>query len=91
MDGYFERLEARLERIEKLLIENKEAREKSLQEVKLYSVKELSAYSGISEITIRNYIKEGKIVAHKIGRRVLINEQQFEKGLTEIKSLKYKR
>lgn len=55
------------------------------------SVKDLSISSGLSELTIRNYIKEGKIKAHKIGRRILIDESQFEKGLSEVKSLKYKR
>ena len=60
-------------------------------ETKLYSVKELAKYAGDSELSIRNYIKEGKIKAKQIGRRILIDEKQFEAGLIEVKSLKYKR
>ena len=60
-------------------------------ENKLYSVKELSIYAGVSELSIRNYINEGKIKAKRIGRRILIDEKQFEDGLSEVKSLKYKR
>lgn len=60
-------------------------------ESKLYSVKELAKYAGVSELSIRNYIKEGKIKAKQIGRRILIDEKQFEAGLIEVKSLKYKR
>ena len=60
-------------------------------ETKLYSVKELAIYAGVSELSIRNYIKAGKIKAKRIGRRILIDEKQFEAGLQEVKSLKYKR
>lgn len=55
------------------------------------SVKELSYSSGLSQLSIRNYIKQGKIKAQRIGRRILIDESQFEEGLEEVKSLKYKR
>lgn len=55
------------------------------------SVKELAEHVGVSELTIRNYIKDGKIKAHRIGRRIFIDEGQFEAGLVEVKSLKYKR
>jgi excisionase family DNA binding protein len=58
---------------------------------KIYSVKELSILSGASELTIRNWIKEGKIKANRIGRKLFIEHSQFENGLQEVKSLKYKR
>lgn len=58
---------------------------------KVYSVKELSQLSGTSELTIRNWIKEGKIKANRIGRKLFIEHSQFENGLQEVKSLKYKR
>ena len=58
---------------------------------KVYSVKELASEIGTSELTIRNWIKEGKIIGKKMGRRVFIEYSQFEKGLDEIKSQKYKR
>ena len=56
-----------------------------------FSVKETAKRNSVSELSIRNYIKEGKIEATRIGRRILIDESQFEKGLSEVKSLKYKR
>ncbi|WP_269223163.1 helix-turn-helix domain-containing protein [Flavobacterium sp. IMCC34518] len=61
------------------------------QSEKIYSVKELAEYAGVSELSIRNWILEGKIKADKIGRKILIKQSQFEKGLEEVKSLKYKR
>ena len=71
------------------LLQQSQATQKT--ENKLYSVKELAVYAGVSELSIRNYIKEGKIKAKQIGRRILIDEKQFEAGLSEVKSLKYKR
>ncbi|PVX47220.1 excisionase family DNA binding protein [Flavobacterium sp. 103] len=85
----FELLEARLLNIETLLIDIKHPLQ--ITETKLNSVKELSVYAGVSELTIRNWIKEGKIEAKRIGRRILIDQHQFKKGLSEVKSLKYKR
>ena len=67
------------------------AEKKQLSENQRYSIKEAASRNSLSEGTIRNYIKEGKIKAHKIGRRILIDESQFEEGLSEVKSLKYKR
>jgi excisionase family DNA binding protein len=85
----FYTIETRLSNIEKMLlcIQNPQP----TTEVKLYSVKELAKYAGVSELSIRNYIKEGKIKAKRIGRRILIDGKQFEDGLSEVKSLKYKR
>lgn len=60
-------------------------------EKKLHSVKSLAKFAGVSELTIRNWISEGKIQAKQIGRRIFIEESQFSKGLQEVKSLKYKR
>ena len=36
------------------------------QSEKIYSVKELAEYAGVSELSIRNWILEGKIKADKI-------------------------
>ena len=85
----FEALESRLSNIESLLLDIKNKPEET--ENKLHSVKSLALLSGVSELSIRNYIKEGKIQAKRIGGRILIEQSQFEKGLQEIKSLKYKR
>jgi excisionase family DNA binding protein len=89
MSNPFESLETRLSNIESLLLDIKNKPEET--ENKLHSVKSLSLFSGVSELTIRNWIKEGKIQAKKIGGRILIEQSQFEKGLEEVKSLKYKR
>ena len=59
-------------------------------ENKLHSVKSLATLSGVSELTVRNWITEGKIKAKRIGRRLFIEQCQFDKGLQEVKSLKYK-
>lgn len=89
MSNPFEVLEQRLSNIENLLLDIKHPPKQT--ENKLYSVKELAAYAGVSELSIRNYIIEGKIKAKKIGRRIFIEQSQFENSLEEVKSLKYKR
>ena len=45
----------------------------------------------VTELTVRNYVKQGKIQAKKIGRRIVINLESLENSLNEVKSLKYKR
>ena len=89
MSNPFESISNRLSNIENLLLDIKHKPQKT--ENKLHSVKSLSKYAGVSELTIRNWILEGKIQAKKIGRRIFIEESQFSKGLQEVKSLKYKR
>lgn len=89
MSNPFQTLEDYLARIEILLLDIKHKPEET--EKKLHSVKSLSLFSGVSELTVRNWIKEGKIQAKKIGGRILIEQTQFAKGLEEVKSLKYKR
>lgn len=89
MENPFEILENRLIRIENLLMKMIDYEKKP--ENKIYSVKELSALSGLSQLSIRNYIKQGKIKAKRIGRRILIDQSQFENGLVDVKSLKYTR
>lgn len=85
----FEEVSTRLSNIENLLLNIVNKPEKT--ENKLHSVKSLSLLSGVSELTVRNWIKEGKIQAKRIGRRILIEQTQFAEGLEEVKSLKYKR
>ena len=36
------------------------------------AVKDMAAYAGLSEKTIRNLIAAGELPSHKVGRRVLI-------------------
>jgi excisionase family DNA binding protein len=38
---------------------------------------------GLSEATIRNYVRQGTLFAVKVGRRVLIPLESLEKALTE--------
>lgn len=85
----FEIISERLNTIESLLIGMKKEPENVSN--KMYSVKELSKNIGATELTIRNWIKEGKIKAVRIGGRIFIEEKQFQNGLQEVKSLKYKR
>jgi excisionase family DNA binding protein len=89
MTNPFDLLDARLRNIEKMLEEITNPTQ--VTEEILYSVKSLAKEIRVSELTIRNWIKEGKINAKRIGRRIFIEQSQFENGLKEIKSLKYKR
>ncbi len=89
MSDPFELLEQRLSNIENLLLDIKHTPQN--KENKLFSVKDLSVHAGVSELTVRNWIIEGKVKAKKIGRRLFIEQNQFEAGLSEVKSLKYKR
>ena len=89
MTNPFESIENRLSNIENLLLDIKHKPKET--ENKLHSVKSLASLSGVSELTVRNWITEGKIKAKKIGRRLFIEQNQFAKGLQEVKSLKYKR
>lgn len=89
MNNPFESIESRLSNIESLLLDIKHKPKET--ENKLHSVKSLASLSGVSELTVRNWITEGKIQAKRIGRRLFIEQSQFAKGLEEVKSLKYKR
>jgi hypothetical protein len=89
MDNPFTAIEQYLKSIDERLGNLENPIQKT--ESKLHSVKSLAEFAGCSELSIRNYIKEGKIKAKQIGRRILIDEKQFEAGLSEVKSLKYKR
>lgn len=55
------------------------------------TVKEAAKMLNVTELTIRNYVKNGKIQASKIGRRIVINLESLENSLKEVKSLKYLR
>ena len=53
-----------------------------------YSVKELAEHCGVSELTVRNWINDGKLKAERIGRRIFISEEEFQRALSEVKSSK---
>jgi excisionase family DNA binding protein len=88
MNNPFLDLDKRLENIEKLLLA---LNEPVMAERTLHSVKSLAKELQVAELTIRNWIKDGKLVAQKIGGRIFISLEEFQQGLSEIKSLKYKR
>ena len=45
----------------------------------LLTVKELSEYLKLTEITVYKYVKEGKIPAHKVGSRWRIDKDKIDK------------
>lgn len=55
------------------------------------TVKEAAKMLNVTELSVRNYVKQGKIKAKKIGRRIVINLESLENSLNEVKSLKYRR
>jgi len=55
------------------------------------TVKEVAYKLNVTELTVRNYISKGFIKAEKIGRRVLIDSEDLNKALSEVKSMKYRR
>ncbi|PRP65838.1 helix-turn-helix domain-containing protein [Nonlabens agnitus] len=55
------------------------------------SLQQLAAVNPVCVGTLRNYIKSGKLKAFKIGDRVFVKDQDFEKAMSEMKSKKYKR
>ncbi|MEO2061926.1 MAG: helix-turn-helix domain-containing protein [Christiangramia sp.] len=91
MSNPFETLESRLNRIENILLDLQESTHQKPKRPKMYSIKEMAKYSGASENTVRNWINEGKVKAKRIGGRIFIEEEEFQKALSEVKSLKYQR
>ena len=49
----------------------------------LKSVEEAAALLGISPWTVRSYIRDGKLKAVRLGRRVLIEETELERLVAE--------
>ena len=47
-------------------------------EKRFYSVKEISFYLSLNEITIRRLIDQGKIPARKIGRSVRVDKKELD-------------
>jgi hypothetical protein len=74
-----------------LLVEKIDKLSKETPKSKMHSVKELARHCGVVELTVRNWIDQGKIKAKTIGHRIFIEEGEFQRALTEVKSLKYQR
>lgn len=64
-----------------MLVDNKrtkEGLEMTIDPKQLLSIKDLSALMGVSEQTVRNWIKEGKIEHYRIGGRIKIHPDQVD-------------
>ena len=90
MNNPFELLNERLANIEALLLDIKHRPEEDDKSENL-TVKETAELLKVSEQSIHNYIKRGLIPAQKMVRILLIKRADLDEGLTEVKSLKYKR
>ncbi len=89
MENPFQKIEERLSGIEDLL---SQLYAKSNEEEETFlNVKEAAKFLNVSEQSIHNYIREGKIPAKKVGRPYLISKSNLLNELGEVKSLKYQR
>ena len=64
---------------------------KTSQEQKYYTRKEAAKRARITLPTLDKYIEEGKIKAHRLGRRVLFSEEDIRTAIEEMPFIKYKR
>jgi len=46
---------------------------------KVYTLEELSGQLGIHLGTLRRYVREGRVVAQKIGKRYLVTQENIER------------
>ena len=58
---------------------------------KYYTRKEAAKRARITMPTLDKYIQEGKIKAHRVGRRVLFSEEDIRSAVEEMPFIKYKR
>lgn len=56
---------------------------KNVLGVKLYNVKEVAELLGVTPETARNYIKDGRLNAKKIGVRYYVSEERLKAFLVE--------
>lgn len=55
------------------------------------TVEETAKHLKVTQQTVRNYIKQGKVKAKKTKGRVLVEYSSLDKLLEDVKSLSYKR
>lgn len=60
-------------------------------EGKYYTRKEAAKRARITLPTLDKYIQEGKIKAHRLGRRVLFSEDDIKTAIEEMPFIKYRR
>lgn len=85
--GPFQQIATQLEILEQKI----DRLENQNQKVKKRSIRELADHCGVAELTVRNWITDGKVKAQRLNRRIFIEEAEFQKALSEVKSIKYKR
>ena len=52
-----------------------------IEGVTLYTIPEAAEKLGVSQNTIRAYIKSGKLKGHKVGRPIFITEKDIKRAL----------
>jgi excisionase family DNA binding protein len=57
-----------------------------MNEIKTIGIKDAAAMLGLSHWTLRQYIREGRIRAVRIGRRVLIEPSELERLIEQGRS-----
>ena len=61
-----------------VILSSKKAEGVLLMDKEYYTVKEAAAYSTLAEVTVRLYIRQGKLKAVNVGRRVIISRKELE-------------
>lgn len=59
---------------------------KIIGEIKLYTLLELSKILGITDVTLRRYIKDGRLRARKIGGAFHVSEESFREFVSGVKN-----
>ena len=54
----------------------------SFDGIKLYTLDDLSKRLDIHIVTLQRYVREGRILAQKVGKRYLVSKEALEKFLT---------
>lgn len=58
---------------------------KIIEDVKFYSVKDISKKLGLTPLTVRKYIRNKRLKAKKLGNAYVISEQNFLEFLEQLK------
>jgi len=53
-----------------------------IEGIKLYNLDELSKSLDIHVVTLQRYVREGRILAQKVGKRYLVSKESLENFLT---------
>ena len=59
--------------------------DKIIEDVKFYSVKDISKKLGLTPLTVRKYIRNKRLKAKKLGNAYVISEQNFLEFLEQLK------